>query len=176
MFGSSLFGGVGSIVANKTFKDKSPQEIRAMAMQPGMAGQMARSYIKSQNELGDFGLPEEQPVAAPSLGGKGVSKARIASIEQRLSKLEGTNTEPSSIGEVAQSVTNDFDFSGGSVIEDQTASVNPKPMMPQQEPSLLPETFEVDKSVRSFSPLSQKSIFAQFGSMEKRNEASGYKN
>ena len=110
MFGSSLFGGVGSIVANKTFKNKSPQEIRAMAMQPGMAGQMARSYIKSQNELGDFGLPEEQPVAAPSLGGKGVSKARIASIEQRLSKLEGTNTEPSSIGEVAQSVTNDFDF------------------------------------------------------------------
>ena len=176
MFGSSLFGTVGSIVSNKIFKDKSPQEIRAMAMRPGISGQMAKSYIKSQNELGDFGLPEEQPVAAPSLGGRGVSKARLASIEQRLNKLEGSNTEPSSIGEVAQSVTNDFDFSGGSVIEDQTASVNPKPMMPQQEPSLLPETFEVDKSVRSFSPLSQKSIFAQFGSMEKRNEASGYKN
>ena len=110
MFGSSLFGTVGSIVSNKIFKDKSPQEIRAMDMRPGISGQMAKSYIKSQNELGDFGLPEEQPVAAPSLGGRGVSKARLASIEQRLNKLEGSNTEPSSIGEVAQSVTNDFDF------------------------------------------------------------------
>lgn len=172
-----MFGDiVGSIISNKTFGNKSPQEIRAMAMQPGITGQMAQSYIKKQNELGDFGLPDESNATPPSLGGRGVSKARLASIEQRLNKLEGSNSEPSSIGEVPSAVNNSFDFSGGAVIEDQTESVNPKPMMPQQEPSLLPETFEIDKSVRSFSPLSQKSIFAQFGSMEKRNEASGYKN
>ena len=61
-----------------------------------------------------------------------------------------------------------FGTGGSAVAENSTGMVNPRPMMPAEEPS-----FQADRSTRAFNPAQAATILAQYGSMKERNEAAG---
>ena len=164
-------------------KKYSDEQLRSLADGP-MGGPAVMKEIQRRQSLGSFGqggaeggvgaaASQAATAAAAAPTGSPGSDSRFKSIEERLSKLEGGG-ENTAVCNVSNTVTEfgkgyDFGTGGSAVAENSTGMVNPRPMMPAEEPS-----FQADRSTRAFNPAQAATILAQYGSMKERNEAAGY--